>query len=203
MKMIKKIYLAAIIILLSSTAAFSQGSGIWNFQWDMGIGVGNTADFVGAYSVRGFALEGRGYVSENVTLGGRWAWDVFYENYGWTTQKSEDGTTSLYGYSRHYMNAMPIMATMHYTFNSSKIIPYIGFGIGTYYLETRNMLGIYYTQQKAWHFGLAPEAGVIIPFGQTSNWGLNVNFRFNWAAKTKDTDQQTWINPSVGFSYYW
>lgn len=202
MKMIKKIYLAVLITLISSTT-FAQGSGIWNFQWDMGIGTGSTSDFVGDFSVRGFALEGRGYVSENVTIGGRWAWDVFYENYGWTSETSEDGTTTLYGYNRHYMNAMPIMVTAHYTFNSDKIIPYFGLGLGTYYLETRNLLGIYYVQQKAWHFGLAPEVGVIIPFGQASNWGLNINVRYNWAAKTMETDQQTWINPSIGFSYYW
>jgi hypothetical protein len=54
-----------------------------------------------------------------------------------------------------------------------------------------------------WHFGLAPEAGVVIPFGQTSNWGLDLNVRYNWAAKTKDTDTQTWINTSVGISYFW
>jgi len=203
MKMIKKIYLAVLITLLSSTAAFSQGSGIWNFQWDMGMGVGETADFVSQYSLRGFALEGRGYVTENITIGGRWAWDIFYENYGWTTEKYNDGQTSVFGYKRHYMNTMPIMATAHYTFNSNKFIPYIGFGIGTYYIETRDMLGIYYLQEDAWHFGIAPEVGVIIPFGQTSNWGLNLNFRYNWAAKTKDTKQQTWINPSIGFSYFW
>jgi hypothetical protein len=202
MKIMRKIFLILTISLFGSTA-FSQGSGIWNFQWDMGFGVGETGDFVGQYSLRGFALEGRGYVTENLTVGGRWAWDVFYENYGWKTETSNDGQSTVYGYSRHYMNAMPIMVTGHYTFNSNKFIPYIGLGLGTYYIETRNMLGIYYIEQDAWHFGLAPEAGIIIPFGKTSNWGLNLNVRYNWAAKTKDEDQQTWINTSVGFSYFW
>ncbi len=210
MKKYIKHYIAALLILLGTSSVFAQHSGIWHFQYDMGIPMGNTKDFVSKFSARGFALEGQGYVTDNISIGGRFAWDVFYEDKGWTLEHvnynldGENKTGSdIYSYQKHYLNTMPLMATVHYTLNSDKVIPYFGLGVGTYYIEQRNQLGIYIFQQNKWHFGLSPEVGVTIPLGQTSNWGLNVNFRYNWAAKTKETDAQSWINTSVGFSYFW
>lgn len=212
MKNIKK-YIVALMVLFGTMATsglMAQHSGIWHFQYDMGIPLGNTKDFTDAFSPRGFSLEGQGYVTENISVGGRIAWNVYYKDLGWQlmhyTLEADGGNKSegdVYAYRKHYLNIMPLMATAHYTFNSDRLIPYVGLGVGTYYIEARRQTGIYIVSMDKWHFGLAPEAGVVIPFGQTSNWGLNLNVRYNWAAKTQDTETQSWINTSVGISYFW
>lgn len=209
MKKYIKNYILGLLILLGTITVSAQNSGMWHFQYDMGVPLGSTSDFVSKFSPRGFAIEGQGYVTENISIGGRFAWDVYYEDMGWvdeTTGISHDDMAAeltVHSYQKHYLNTMPLMVTAHYTLNSDKIIPYFGFGIGTFYVEERNQVGIFIIDKDTWHFGLAPEVGVTIPFGQTSNWGVNLNVRYNWAAKTKNYDTYTWLNTSVGVSYFW
>lgn len=193
-----KILLTSIFVILIGVSSFGQGGGVWNFDWNMGFPMGDTKDFISQPSFRGFSIEGRGFVTESIAIGGIGAWSVFYESNGWVTQES--GETKLYGYQRRYLNVMPLMATGHYYFSSGQVQPYIGFGLGTYYIESRDFLGIYYLQGKAWHFGIAPEVGVMMPFG-SGNTGLNVNFKYNMAAKTKEEASYSWLGINVGISY--
>jgi hypothetical protein len=185
-------------LMTMSSTVFAQGGGVWNFTWDIGFPVGSTNDFISQTSLRGFAIEGRGYVSDRFLVGGRGAWNVFYENSGWVTEEAEDFT--IHGFKRRYINAIPLMITAHYEFGNGMVLPYAGFGVGTYYLESRDFMGIYYVQEKAWHFGVYPEVGIVIPFGNGGT-GANINVKYNYAAKTKDTSEQSWISLGVGLSY--
>jgi hypothetical protein len=198
MKKIK--YIAALsLLMLIGSSSFAQGGGVWNFTWDIGFPVGSTSDFISQTSLRGFAIEGRSFVTDRILIGGRGAWNVFYENFGWVTNDIDENAT-INGYSRRYINMVPLMLTSHYEFGNGLILPYIGFGIGTYYIERRDFLGIYYIQDKAWHFGIYPEIGLVIPFGN-SNTGVNINAKYNYAAKTKDTPEESWISLGIGLSY--
>ena len=194
----KNKFLTTVFILLIGFSAMGQGGGVWNFDWNMGFPMGETKDFIGQPSFRGFSMEGRGFVTENITLGGIAAWNVFYESSGWVTTQQDE--TKLYGYQRRYLNVMPIMMTGHYYFSQGSVQPYIGVGVGTYYIESRNFMGIYYTQGKDWHFGVAPEIGVILPFSN-SNTGVNLNFKYNYAAKTKNEQAYSWFGVNFGISY--
>lgn len=195
-----KILLIGIFLMLFGVSSFGQGGGFWNFNWNMGFPMGTeSTDFIDQPSFRGFSIEGRGFVTNTITVGGIAGWNVFYENFGWTTEYLENNKT-LYGYKRRSLNIMPLMVTAHYYFLQGSVQPYIGAGLGTYYIESRDMMGIYYLQDKGWHFGLAPEVGVVMPFG-SSNAGINVNFKYNLAAKTKDYDGYSWLGINVGISY--
>ncbi len=186
-------------MMLFGVSSFGQGGGMWNFDWSMGFPMGDMKDFTEQPSFRGFQIEGRSFVTANIAIGGMGSWNVFYENSGWTTETFGDNKT-IYGYKRRYVNAMPLMVTGHYYFTQSGIQPYIGAGLGTYYIESRDFMGIYYVQGKAWHFGLAPEIGVVMPVGM-GNTGININFKYNMAAKTKDEQSYTWLGVNVGLTY--
>ncbi len=194
-----KILLIGIFMMLFGVSSFGQGGGMWNFDWSMGFPMGDMKDFTDQPSFRGFQIEGRGFVTANIAIGGMGSWNVFYENTGWTTETLGDNGT-IYGYKRRYVNAMPLMVTGHYYFTQSGIQPYIGAGLGTYYIESRDFMGIYYVQGEAWHFGLAPEIGVVMPVGM-GNTGINVNFKYNMAAKTKDEQSYQWLGVNVGLTY--
>ena len=195
--MIKTIALA--FLLAFGTAAFSQGGGIWNFQWGIGFPMGSTSDFLNSSSFRGFAVQGGGYVTDNLMVGGRAGWQVFYQDYGFVTRHSDNITIS--GYQKKYINAVPLTVNVNYIFGHWTVLPYIALGVGPYYIETRNYMGIYYVRENAWHFGLAPEVGVVIPFGTNSNVGLNINAKYQYAAKTKDTQSISWFELNLGLSY--
>ena len=194
-----KILLIGIFMMLFGVSSFGQGGGMWNFDWSMGFPMGDMKDFTEQPSFRGFQIEGRSFVTDKIAVGGMGAWNVFYENFGWTTETFGDNKT-IYGYKRRFINAMPLMVTGHYYFTQSGIQPYIGAGLGTYYIESRDFMGIYYVQGKAWHFGLAPEVGVVMPVGM-GNTGININFKYNMAAKTKDEQSYTWLGINVGLTY--
>ncbi len=194
-----KILFTIVFIIAFSFASFSQGGGAWNFTYNMGIPMGDTKDFVSKSSFRGMMIEGRGFVTNNLAVGGAVGWQVFYENNGWVTESISE-TAAIHGYQRKVINAVPLLVTADYYFFPGNLMPYIGLGLGTYYIESRSYLGIYYVQEKAWHFGLAPELGLSIPFG-SSNAAFTANVKYNWAAKTKDTSGQSWIGVGVGFSY--
>jgi opacity protein-like surface antigen len=187
------------LVTALSITSWGQGGGVWNFTWDIGFPVSSTNDFISQTSFRGFAIEGRGYVSDRFLVGGRAAWNTFYEDNGFITEPILENAT-IYGYNRRYLNAIPLMVTAHYEFGRGMVLPYAGIGLGTYYIETRDYLGIYYVREKAWHFGVYPEVGIVIPFG-SSNSGVNINAKYNYAAKTSDTPEQSWISLGVGISY--
>jgi hypothetical protein len=200
-KNIKKIALIGLVFL--STSAFSQSGGYWNFQWNIGFPLGDTKDYVSKASLRGFGLEGRGFVTDQMLVGGRIAWNVFYEDYGNIIQQINE-TSVIYGYTQKYLNAMPLMVTGHYEFNQygGSVLPYVGLGLGTYYMQSRSFVGIYYVQDNVWHFGFYPEVGVIVPLGgSSSNTGLNAAVQYNMAAKTKDSPGQSWIGLNLGITY--
>ncbi|NOY50691.1 MAG: hypothetical protein GXO88_09040 [Chlorobi bacterium] len=194
-----KFLLSAVLVVLFGFSSFSQGGGVWNFDWNIGFGTGETADFVSAPSFRGFSIDGRGFVTDNITVGGIAGWNTFYESDGVVTRKfGETGTVN--GYNRKYVNTLPIMINSHYYFAQTTIMPYAGIGVGTMYVETRDFMGIYYIQDKAWHFALAPELGIVLPLGN-SNTGINANVKYNWAAKTRDTPSASYVSLNIGISY--
>jgi outer membrane protein len=195
-----KIILTIVFLATFSISTFAQGGGAWNFTYNMGFPIGETNDFISKPSFRGFLIEGRGFVTNNFAVGGSGGWQVFYENFGWVTEDISE-TATIHGYNRKYINAVPLMATGHFYFFPANLQPYVGLGVGTYYIETRNYMGIYYVEEDAWHFGLAPEVGLSIPFGNNSNAGLTVNVKYNWAVKTQKTSGQSWIGLGLGFSY--
>ena len=195
----KNILLTTVFAILFGMSSFAQGGGIWNFDWNMGFTMGETKDFISAPSFRGFSIDGRGFVTDNLTVGGIVGWNTFYESKGDVTI-DVGNTGAVHGYNRRYINALPIMINTHYYFAQSTVMPYVGFGLGTMYVEDRDFLGIYYVQNEAWHFAIAPELGVVVPFG-SGNTGLNANVKYNWAAKTSDTPSYSFISVNVGISY--
>ncbi len=198
MKNYKKL-LTPVFIFLFSLSSFAQGGGVWNFDWNIGFGTGETSDFTPSPSLRGFSINGAGFVTDNLTVGGIAGWNIFYHNNGFTELQISN-TATVYGYNRTNINTIPIMLTTHYYFSQTKMMPYAGLGVGTMYADQRNYMGIYYVQNKAWHFALAPEVGIIIPFGE-GNTGVNANVKYNWAAKTKDTPSITYFTINIGLSY--
>lgn len=195
-----KFILTSVFVVLISLSSFSQMGGVWNFDWNIAVPLGDTKDFISATSFRGFSIDGRGFVSDAITVGGIVGWNTFYESEGNVTKDVGDGTGVINGYQRRYINALPIMINAHYYFAQATVMPYAGIGLGTMYVEDRDFMGIYYVQNKDWHFAIAPEVGIVVPVG-SSNTGINANVKYNMAAKTKDTPSYSFLSFNIGISY--
>lgn len=193
----KYIYLIAVFTIIS-TGAFAQG--MFSISYDIGLTLGGTSEYISQPSFRGFGLEGRGFITDNLSYGGAFSWAVFYEEVGpeeWT-REGEDGT--VYGKQYRYINSFPLMATMHYYFgewNSTRL--YAGGGIGANIINQRTDVGLYVVKDEKWRFGLAPEVGVLIPINFNSS--LNLSAKYQYAVKAGDSDAVSYLSFKIGFAF--
>ena len=141
---------------------------------------GDTKNFTDEISFRGFGLDFRYTVRQNTTVGMAFGWNVFYQRTTKTAQLETDNPGAITGTQDRYLNAFPIMANAHYYFGDrGGIRPYVGLNAGGYYMVQRFSIGIVSLQKDEWQWGIAPEAGVIIPMDR--DWAVMVNGKYNYA----------------------
>lgn len=193
----KYIYLIGLFTLIN-TGAFAQG--MFGISYDIGVPVGGTTDYISQTSFRGFSMEGRGFITDNLSYGGSFSWAVFYEEVGPDQFEEEDGTRTVYGKQYRYINSFPLMATMHYYFgewDATRL--YAGGGIGANIINQRTDVGIFVVKDEKWRFGLAPEVGVLIPVNFNSS--LKLSAKYQYAVKAGDSDAVSYISFNIGFAF--
>ncbi len=197
MKKIKIII--AISVLLVSLNSFGQEF-YTNMTYNMSVPVGNTADFIQKTSFRGFTFGLGRFVTNEIAIDLRFSWNTFYEARDFETYTIGDGTTSATGKQFRYINSFPLTAGARYVMNpSSTFSPYFAAGLGAYKINERVDMGIYYNEDRIWHFGFYPEIGLFYDFAY--NVGLNVYARYDYALKTKDASSYSYIAFGVGFHF--
>lgn len=192
-----KYLLSIIIALLISSASYSQS--LYSMNYTMSLGVGDQGDYINSASFRGFTFEGRGFISDQFSLGGLFTWSTFYEKLGGATYI--EGTTTLTGTQYRYINAFPILFTAHYYTSDDpySVRAYLGGGIGTYKINKRTNIGVWSFEDRYWHFGFAPEVGVLFPISMDTK--LNVSLKYHYAFKTKNSINYSWFGLNVGFAW--
>lgn len=191
--------LIAISALLVSLNSFGQEF-YTNMTYNMSVPVGSTADFISKTSFRGFTFNLGRFVTNEIAVDIRFSWNTFYEDMDIETYTSEDGTVSVTGKQFRYINSFPLTAGARYVMNpSSTFSPYFAAGLGAYKINERTDMGIYYDEDRIWHFGFYPEIGLFYDFAY--NVGLNVYARYDYALKTKDASSYSYIAFGIGFHF--
>ena len=158
--------------------------------------VSDTKEFTDAFSFRGLGVEGRALVNENVTVGLAFGWNVFDDQ---LSTVAAVGPADVSGTQFRYINAFPLLANAHYYLGRpGNVRPYIGGNIGAYAIERRTDLGLYGIGDTTWHFGIAPEAGLVVPAGLVS---LFLNTRYNYAAAAGGLDSQSYWGFNIGVAW--
>jgi opacity protein-like surface antigen len=185
--MIKRIVAAACLLLLIVAPAHAQ-DWFWGATWGVSFGDGTTKDYIGNESFRNFGIEGRKFVSPNTSVGLSFNWTVFNEKTN-TTSQIPGGAVS--GTQFRYINAFPLLVTAHKYFGDDEgTMLYVGAGTGAYAIKRRTEVGVFAVNTDSWHFGLAPEVGVIIPFGWRAKGFLMA--RYNLTSEAKGFEYQWW-----------
>jgi len=186
---IRILALAFFLLVAGSTAAEAQtGQVWWAFTYQTALATGDTKSFTDDFSWRNVGLEGRSFVGPNVSVGAFFGWNVL--------NSEVDGTVSLgpvdaSGYQSRFINAFPMLVTAHYYLGERYgPRPYVGAGVGTYYIENRLEMGLTALTVSNWHFGFAPEVGVMIPTGGYSEAYLSA--KYNYAASSGDITRSYW-----------
>ncbi|NJN26284.1 MAG: hypothetical protein HC819_10055 [Cyclobacteriaceae bacterium] len=198
----KTFYIIAILLFVGAGA---MAQGMFGVSYDIGISLGETANFVSPTSFRGIGIEGRGFINDNLTYGGSFNWAVFYEEVGpqeWELDALEEGSGegTAYGKQFRYINSFPIMATMHYyTGQWDETRFYFGAGVGAQKIDQRTDIGLYTINDNTWRLGFAPEIGVLIPVNFNS--ALNISAKYQYALKSGDSDAVSYLSFKIGFAF--
>ena len=193
------------IALLVSTSSFAQRA-YWSFNYNMSFGIGEQQEFIERGSFRGFGIDGRGFVTNNISIGGSFSWEVFDEirrNLG--PQPIDGGIDGIdgvvTGVQYRFINTLPIMVNSHfYLGNDGAVRPYFGLGIGTSYVDERTDIGLISVQGKKWGFALQPELGVVVPFGLTGA-AANIAGKFRYTTETSETLPISFFSLSIGLGF--
>ena len=190
-----------IVLAISLMVAFDGAAQVVDYYSTVNYGIsvpmGDTRDFISNTSFRGFSFEFGRFFTEEISVGFLFAWSVFNESFPRDTYEFEDLT--LTGNLYRYINAFPLMAMGRYNFSpDSRFRPYVGLASGAYVINKVSDFGVHRYENKNWHFGLAPEAGLIIGIGTEAY--LNLGARYNHAFKSGG-DTHSWLSIQTGVTF--
>jgi outer membrane protein W len=165
----------------------------------------SSVNFIEDFSFRGFGIDAR-YVPERgakYSFGFNASWNVLNEKNDFGTERNTISlpTADITGTQLRYFNSIPVLANASYYFGErGGIRPYLGLNAGTYYIERRVDIGVSAIVDDAWHFGWAPEAGIVVPLGRPEV-AMLFNVRYNWAFSSGGTGDQKYWGFNIGIAY--
>ncbi|NPA35963.1 MAG: porin family protein [Chlorobi bacterium] len=189
------------IILLVAIGVEMSAQNKTSIYYTMGIPMSNTSDYIDKTSFRGMGFEYQYLLTDNFAVGGVLQWSTFYQDLPKDTYPLADGSGAITGYQYRYINTVPMYLTGTYYLASddATVRPYLGLGIGTYWMEQRTDMGLYSDINDTWQFSLVPKAGLLIPVSYSTSLYLGLDYNIGF--KNSDLDQQSWLGISVGFNF--
>ena len=210
MKAIKGIIASLALIMVFSGEAQAQ-DWWWGITYQMSAtsslpgNSDSSVNFIEDFSFRGFGIDAR-YVPERgakYSFGFNASWNVLNEKNDFGAERNTISlpTADISGTQLRYFNSIPVLANASYYFGErGGIRPYLGLNAGTYYIERRVDIGVSAIVDDAWHFGWAPEAGIVVPLGRPEV-AMLFNVRYNWAFSSGGTGDQKYWGFNIGIAY--
>ena len=210
MKAIKGVIASLALILVFSGEAKAQ-DWWWGITYEMSAtsslptNSDSDVNFIEDYSFRGLGIEARYVPSRdaNYSFGFNVGWNVLNEKNEFGAERNTISLSNadITGTQLRYFNTVPLLANASYYFGSrGGIRPYVGVNAGTYYVERRVDIGVVGIVEDNWHFGWAPEVGLVVPLGRPEI-ALLTTIRYNWAFSAGGTGDQKFWGFNIGIAY--
>jgi hypothetical protein len=192
---------AVALLLIMVPASLSAQEWAGYVTYEMAYPTGETGDFVGDMSLRGVGIGYRRFLfSPNFAIGVSWQWNTFQENSRDPIER--DGIT-ISGDQVRRIYASPLLLNAAYYYSGPeytwRVWPYVGLGVGPYYIDKDLQIGIADYEEKTWHFGVAPRLGMYFPVYKMID-GV-VNFSYNYVFKAGDDTAHSFWGIGIGFAY--
>ncbi|MDB4835400.1 outer membrane beta-barrel protein [Cyclobacteriaceae bacterium] len=196
--------ISTFVFLTLSLVAFTQaGGGIISFNYSVGMTMGSSKDFVSPVSGRGFNLDVRFNVTENISIGGLVGWNYFHERLErnvYQTTGSNGAPITINAMQVRSFNMLPLMFQTQYHFisGSNNIKPYVGLGLGGIRVDYEKYWADLLDEKEQWVFGLSPQVGVLIPFASDLS-GINIEVKYNWANFSyNEVNSVSYLDANIG-----
>jgi hypothetical protein len=191
-RIIQLLAMAAIVV----SSGYAQ-RGFFGFHYSTGLGLGEQADYISKFSWQGWGMEGRSFVSDDITIGGLWGIQTFHEEL--PDAVASEGTISVKGNQYRYINAMPFMLTTHKYFGEPEKQFFVGTGLGVYKVNAETQIGLWVLGDDSWAFGLMPELGVMSQISPDAS--VYFSTRFNWALRNSPSNDWQYLTFNIGMAF--
>lgn len=162
-------------------------------SYDMAMPVGNTYDFISAFSFVGFTLEYRYRIARPLSIGASIQWNNFEDKLAGTHTSD---TITVTGTQIRRLQMMPICATSHVYLSTRKsLLPFLGINVGAYRAAREIAHAWWRSEETNWHFGLAPEIGLMISLKKIP---IVLSSQFNWAAPHSSASSEFFVDFNIG-----
>ncbi|MEE8572356.1 MAG: hypothetical protein V3T20_03765 [Gemmatimonadota bacterium] len=174
-------FVLVLLAVLATTAPAQMGPGYTGIMsYNVSIPTGDTYDYISEGSFRGFEVEGRRFITPNLSWSLSWQWSTFNE--------ATDGTFEIpnghiSGNQHRILYSWPFLAKAHYYFGEPAIynenaVPFVGIGAGAYWIRQSLEIGVLAVEESNWHLGFSPEAGVLIPTTGANSLVLSAGYHY-------------------------
>ena len=183
----KKLILLSAIILscagLANAQSYSYGGNdmkqIYSINYQMNVPMGSSKDFVSKASFEGVNINWAYFVTENIAVGLDLSYNNYHESIGQKIYRPNENM-AINAAQYRYTQAFPIKAQVKYFFSQDRYIKgYAGLGIGALSAGQHIVVQDLGDWDNNWGFLVAPEVGMLIPFGADSPFGANVTAGYN------------------------
>lgn len=189
--MLRGVVVAVVLVVGTVDARAQDWFGMATYQ--ISKGVGDTEEFIDDVSFLGAGLDLRKTLFGGTTAGVGMAWNVFHDR---TEGVIELDNGAVSGSQDRYINAFPVMFGLHqYIGNWRKSRVHFGINAGGFLLIQTFRIGVTEFEEDTWEWGVAPEAGVVVPI-RTGAW-FAINARYQWSPTT-----QTLLGNEIELTYY-
>ncbi len=199
MKPILAILILAVFVTGAAAQLARDYTGVVSYE--ISVPTGNTAEYGVNTSFRGFGFQGRRFLNPRMSWGFSWDWSTFN---GQSEELISVGNMDISGHQHRIMYSMPILANFHYYFGDvhrvqESAVPFVGIGAGTYWIKPVLEIGVLAFEDSNWHFGFAPEVGILIPVSYYSD--LFLSTKYNYAFESGDAEAQSYWTIFLGIAY--
>jgi len=207
------ILITAFLLLIFAVKVQGQNNAMVNVNLSTALSVGPSKYGIDKSTLRGFSIELRKNITQQITIGGILGCNYFSKNTGNSTRQT--GTTNIYGYENIYSKVMPFMLSFDYYFfktrqiipyNLKEIIPgmirpYLGVDFGGFNFTDNYIIGNTSNWDNFWCWGVTPEIGVLIFLNKHKNAGINIGGKYNILQRIHGCIPSNWAAIDVGFTY--
>lgn len=169
---------AAALPASTSEAQVGNSPYLGSFYYNTAMPAGDAKSFADNFSWLGFTIEGDWFNKPNISTGFIAGWQEIYKNQGGDSFTFDNGTVT--GSTYRHISSIPLLLRARYWRGhpGEQFHPFAGLGIGTYWMKQTLDLGLYTAEETNWHFGLAPEIGVLM--ATKGGVGVTLNARYNY-----------------------
>jgi outer membrane protein W len=176
-----------VIIFILSIQTFSQDL-LTGLTYSIALPTGDTRNFISEPSFTGLSLDLRKFVADNVSLDFLVGWNGFEEE---TIDLISIPYADISGTQRRLMNIFPVMIGTHYYFGEgTEFRPFIGAGVGMYFIYQKFELGLAELESSKWHLGIEVDAGMVYLL-DTIYALINVRYHYAFKATNEITQRST------------